>query len=169
MLPFVMEKPAFPTRDTRIDQRNLFLLSERAVSRCRHKGLQGKQVPTDRKSNFQILSVKTNFKSRIALIRLCKEDHVLQLSLYILKLSIFFVTFFVIPVPFCYFTFCFKFYFPTADIIVSHLYILFRKTNTKWYSKTRKKYVARNNVASKIISFFDLCLTRFSRSGKLRM
>ena len=42
MLPFVMEKPAFPTRDAKIDKRNLFLLSERAVSRCEHKGLQGK-------------------------------------------------------------------------------------------------------------------------------
>ena len=49
-----MEKPAFPTRDAPRDKRNLFLLSGRAISRCRQKSLQGKQVPTERKSNFQI-------------------------------------------------------------------------------------------------------------------
>ena len=68
------------------------------------------------------------------------------------------------------FTFCFKFYFPIADVIVNHLYILFlrsRKTDTKCYNKERKKFVARNIVASKKISFSDLCQNRFSRSGKL--
>ena len=42
MFPCVMEKPVFPTRDVPIDKRNLFLLSGRAVSRCRDKSLQEK-------------------------------------------------------------------------------------------------------------------------------
>ena len=39
MFPCVMEKPAFPTRDEPLDKTNLFVLSGRAVSRCRHKSL----------------------------------------------------------------------------------------------------------------------------------
>ena len=52
MFPCIMEKPAFPIRDTPIDERNLFLPSGRAVSRCRHKILQKNLVLTNRKSNF---------------------------------------------------------------------------------------------------------------------
>ena len=54
------EKPAFPTRDTPTDKRNLILLSGRAIFRCRHKGLQKKLVPTDRKDNAQILIICKN-------------------------------------------------------------------------------------------------------------
>ena len=94
----------------------------------------------------------------------------MQLSLYILKLSIFSSQLFVIPVPVHYFTICFKFYFPLADIIINHLYMLFLrslKTNTKSYNKKPKKSVARNIVASKKILFSEICQTRFSRSRKL--
>ena len=64
-----MEKPAFPTRDAPIDKRNLFLLRGRVVSRCRHKSLQGKQVPTDRKSDFQILIICKNKLSKAELYK----------------------------------------------------------------------------------------------------
>ena len=60
MFPCVMEKPAFPTRDAPIDKRNFFLISGRAISRCRHKSLQENWIPTDRKSNFQILIICEN-------------------------------------------------------------------------------------------------------------
>ena len=75
-------------------------------------------------------------------MKLCKQNHGVHLSLYILKLPYFLVNYFVISVPFHYFTFCVKFYFPIAAIIVSHVYILFlrsRKPNTKCYNKKRKK------------------------------
>ena len=66
----------------------------------------------------------------------------------------------VITFSFHYFIFCFKFYFPIADIIVSDLYIFFlcsRKTNTKYYSKKRKISVARNTVVTKNnIGFWSL-------------
>ena len=39
MFPRVMERPAFPIKDASLDKRNLFLLTRRAVSRCRHKKL----------------------------------------------------------------------------------------------------------------------------------
>ena len=41
-----MEKPAFPTRDAPIGKRNLFLLSGRAVSSCRHKIMEKPAFPT---------------------------------------------------------------------------------------------------------------------------
>ena len=47
----------------------------------------------------------------------------------------------VISIHFYYFILCFKFYFPIAHIIVTHLYLLFNrsgKTNTK-YDKNEKK------------------------------
>ena len=48
-----MEKPAFPTSDAPIYERNFFLLRGRVVSRCRHKSFQEKQVvSTDQKSKF---------------------------------------------------------------------------------------------------------------------
>ena len=53
------------------------------------------------------------------------------------KTPYFLVSFFVILVPFNYSPFWFEFYFPIADIIANHLYILFsrsRKTNTKCYT-----------------------------------
>ena len=49
MFPCFREKPGFPTRDAPVDKRNLFLLSGRAVFRCRYKTSQEKQVPTDPK------------------------------------------------------------------------------------------------------------------------
>ena len=61
------EKPAFPTGDAPIDKRNLFLLSGRAVFRCRQKSLQEKYVPTDRKNNFQILIIYENKLSKAEL------------------------------------------------------------------------------------------------------
>ena len=76
----------------------------------------------------------------------------MQLSKYLFTFEnspYFLANFFVIPVPFYYFTFCFKFYFPLA---VNHLYILFfrlRKTNTKCYNNNNKKSVARNIAVSK--------------------
>ena len=81
--------------------------------------------------------------------------------LFTFKNSPYFLVNFVISVLFHYFTFCFKFYFPIADIIVNHLYILFlrsRKTNTKCDNKKRKKSVARNIVASK--KYFFLIFVR---------
>ena len=96
-------------------------------------------------------------------MKLCKENHGIQLSLYILKLSIFSCQ------PFCnsgihfhYFTFCFKFYFPIAGIIVSRLYMLFlrsSKTNTKCYNKKRKKSVARNILALTEVTIFWMFFT----------
>ena len=156
MSPCVMEKPAFPTRDA-IDKINLFLLSRRAVSRCRHKNLHKKQVPTDRESNLQILMICENKLSKAKLyksnfikkITKCNYLFTFQNSPYYL------VNFFAIPL-FHYFTFCFKLYCPIADIIVNHFYILFlrsRKTNIKCYTKKRKKSVARNIVASKKYCF----------------
>ena len=141
MFPCFREKPVFSTRDARLDKRNLFLLSGRAAFRSRHKILQKSRFQVIEKNNFQILTICENqlSKSQIVKIKLCKDNHGVQLSLYILKLSIFscdsiFSIFFVIPVHPHYLTFCFKFYFPIADIIVNHLYILFlrlRKINTK--------------------------------------
>ena len=63
-----MEKPAFPTSDAPIYERNFFLLRGRVVSRCRHKSFQEKQVvPTDQKSNFQILIICENKLSKVEL------------------------------------------------------------------------------------------------------
>ena len=119
VFPYFREKPAFPTRDAPIDKRNLFLSSGRmvfrcmhkrnlflpsgrVVFRCTHKSLQKKVVPNDRKNNFKVLIICENKFQNPNL-----------------------VNFFVVSVHFYYFTFCFKFYFPIADIIVSHLYLLF--------------------------------------------
>ena len=156
-----MEKLAFPTRDPPIDKTNLFLLSGRADSRGRHKSLQEKYVPTDRKSNFQVLVI---WENKLSKAELYKSNFVKKITesscLFIFKNSRYFiVNFFVIPVPFRYFIFCFKLYFPIADIIVNHLYIIFlrsRKTNTKCYNKKRKKSVARNMVAFEKYRFLIL-------------
>ena len=67
MIPSVMDKPVFPTRDEPIDQRNLFLLSGKAVSRCKLNSLQEKQVQSDQKSNFQILVICENKPSKVKL------------------------------------------------------------------------------------------------------
>ena len=72
-----MEKPAFPTRDAQIDKRNLFPLSQRAVSLCRHKSLQKKQVPTDRKSNFHILII---FENKLSKAELYKSKFVKKIT-----------------------------------------------------------------------------------------
>ena len=93
IFPCVMEKPAFSTRDAPIDKRNVFLLSRRAVFRFRDKSFHEEQVPTV----FQIGSKfpnsnylrKQTFKSRIVQIKRCTENQGVQLSLYILELSIF--------------------------------------------------------------------------------
>ena len=42
MFPCVMEKPTFPTKEATTDKKNLFLLSGRAISPCKHKSLQKK-------------------------------------------------------------------------------------------------------------------------------
>ena len=87
----------------------------------------------------------------------------MQLSLiYDLKLSIFFCQLFCNSCSFSLFHFLLQIYFPIADIAINHLYILFLhscKANTKCYNKRRKTSVARNIVASKKISFSDLCWT----------
>ena len=52
-----------------------------------------------------------------------------------------FVNITIIPAHFYYFIFCFKFYYPTANIIVNHLYLVFlrsHKTNTKCCDKNEK-------------------------------
>ena len=84
----------------------------------------------------------------------------MQLSLYILKLSIVSCQLFLIPAPIHYFTFCFRFYFLVADIIVNQLYIILlrlRKTNKKCRNVTikneKKKSEARNIAASKKYRF----------------
>ena len=94
IFPCVMKKPAFATRDESIDKLNLFFLSGRTVSRCRRKRKE-KSVPTDRKKKLQILIICENkllkaelYKSNFA------EFHGAQLSLYILRLSIFSFQFF---------------------------------------------------------------------------
>ena len=69
VFPCIKEKPAFPTTVTLIDKKNLFLLSERAVSHCRGKCLQEKEVPTDWKSNFQILIISENKLSKAKLYK----------------------------------------------------------------------------------------------------
>ena len=161
-----MKKPDFPTRDAPIEKTNLFLLSGRAVFRYRNKSLQEKQAQTDRKNNFKILIICEN---KLSKAELQKSNFVKKIKQY--NSPYFLVKFFVIPVHFHYFTFCFKLYFPIADITVNHLYILFlrsRKINTKWYNQKRKKSRARNIVASKNISIFDLCQNRLMHSGKLR-
>ena len=162
MFPCFREKPAFPTRDAPIDKRNLFLLSGRAVFRCRHKSLQEKWVPTDRKNNFQILIICENKLSKSELYKANFVEKITECNYLFTFYNSphFLVNFFVIPVHFHCFTFCFKFYFLSADIIVNHLYILFlcsRKTNTKRYGKKRKKSAPRKIVASKKISFSNLC------------
>ena len=62
----------------------------------------------------------------------------------------------VIPVHFYYLIFCFKFYYPTVDIIVNHLYLLFlrlRKSNTKYLEKNEKNPQRYHlGVASKFCS-----------------
>ena len=67
MFPCFREKPPFPTRDAQIDKINLFLQVGRVVFRCRHKSLQEKYVPTDRKNDFQILIICENklFKAEL--------------------------------------------------------------------------------------------------------
>ena len=93
IFPCVMEKPAFSTRDAPIDKRNVFLLSRRAVFRFRDKSFHEEQVPTV----FQIGSKfpnsnylrKQTFKRRIVQIKRCTENHGVQLSPYILEISIF--------------------------------------------------------------------------------
>ena len=169
VFPCVMQKTTFPSRNTPIDKRNLFLLSGRVVSHFRHESLQEKQVPTDRKNNSQILIICEN---KILKAELYKSNFVTKITecnyLFIFQNSPhFLVNLFVILVSFHYFTFCFKFSFPIADIIVNHLYIRFlrsRKTNAKCYNKKTKKFVVRNIAASKKTWFSDLCQTRFSRS-----
>ena len=173
MFPCVMEKTTFPSSNTPIDKRNLFLLSGIVVSNFRHESLQEKQVPTDRKSNSQILIIRENkilkaesYKSNfVTKITECNYLFIFQNPPYFL------VNLFVIPVSFHYFTFCSKFSFPIADIIVNYLYIRFlrsRKTNAKCYKKKRTKSMARIIAASKKTGFSDLCQTKFSRSRKLR-
>ena len=153
------EKPVFPARDALIDKRNLFLLSGRAVFRCMHKHLEETYVPTDRKNNFQILIICGN---KLSKAKFYKSNFVRKITecnylVTFYNSPYFHVNFFVIPVYFYYFTFCFKFCSPIAGIIVILLDILFlcsRKTNTKCYNKkTIKKSVARNIVASNKISF----------------
>ena len=77
MFPCVMEKPAFPTRDTPIDKRNLLPLSGRAVFRCRHKRLHEKSVPPDQKNNFQILIICEN---KLSKAELCKSNFVKKIT-----------------------------------------------------------------------------------------
>ena len=53
-----------------------------------------------------------------------------------------FVNITVIPFHFYYLIFCFKFYYPSVDIIVNHLYLLFLrscKTNAKCWDKKPEK------------------------------
>ena len=60
----------------------------------------------------------------------------------------------VIPLHLYHFIFCFEFYYPIVDIILSHLYLLFlrsRKTSTKPCDKNAKSpHYYHLGVASKI-------------------
>ena len=67
----------------------------------------------------------------------------------------------VIPTHFYYFIFCFKFYYPIVDMIVSHLYLLFvhsRKTKAKCYNKKGKKQRYHLGAASKICGKKYCCI-----------
>ena len=106
VFPCVMQKTTFPSRNTPIDKRNLFLLSGRVVSHFRHESLQKKQVPTDRKNNSQILIICEN---KILKAELYKSNFVTKITecnyLFIFQNSPhFLVNLFVILVSFHYFT-----------------------------------------------------------------
>ena len=77
VFPCVMQKTTFPSRNTPIDKRNLFLLSGRVVSHFRHESLQKKQVPTDRKNNSQILIICEN---KILKAELYKSNFVTKIT-----------------------------------------------------------------------------------------
>ena len=77
MFPCFREKPAFPTRDAPIDTRNFFLQSGRAVFRCRHKSLQEKLIPTNRKNNLQIL---INYENKLSKAELYKSTFVKKIT-----------------------------------------------------------------------------------------
>ena len=85
--------------------------------------------------------VKQTFKSWIVKIKLCKENPRVQLSLHILKISMFSCQDFCNPYSFSLFRFHY--------FIVNHLYILFFQTNC--YNKKRKQSLttASNIIASK--------------------
>ena len=75
-------------------------------------------------SNSNYLQKET-FKSGIVQIKLCKENHGLQLPPNILKISMFSCKLFCNSCSFSLFYFCFKFSFPNPDIIVNYLYMFF--------------------------------------------
>ena len=102
MFPCFREKPAFPTRDELIDKRNFFLLSGRAVFRCRHKNLQEKKVPTDRENNSQIIVICKNKLSKAELYKSGFAKTIMESNyLYTFQNSPYFlVNIFVIPVYF---------------------------------------------------------------------
>ena len=77
VFPCVMQKTTFPSRNTPIDKRNLFLLSGRVVSHFRHESLQKKQVPTNRKNNSQILIICEN---KILKAELYKSNFVTKIT-----------------------------------------------------------------------------------------
>ena len=92
---FIMEKPAFSTKDALAGKKNLFLLSRKAVSRCRHKSLHKKQVPTDPKSSFEILIICENKLSKSDLYQssFVKKQRDATISLHFKTLNIFSSTF----------------------------------------------------------------------------
>ena len=82
---------------------------------------------------------KQTFKSWIVKIKLCKENPRVQLSLYILKISMFSSQLFYHLYSFSLFRFHY--------FIVNHFYILFLQTNC--YDKNRKQSLATNIIATK--------------------
>ena len=129
----------------------MFLLSRTVVSRCRHKKGRCK------KRRFQMIGKvisksnnrrKQTFKSRVVQIKLCKENPGVQLSLYILKLFIFSCQLFCNSRSFSLFHFLLKIIFSYYRYPVKPIGNVIIKT---------KKIEARYIVASKKISFSDLC------------
>ena len=91
-----------------VDKINFFLLSGKAISRCRDEILQEKSVPTDRKINFQILIICEN---KLSKAELYKSNFVTKITRWNYLFTFynspcFPVNFFIIPVPFYYFV-CF--------------------------------------------------------------
>ena len=132
IFPCATEKPAFPSRDASIDKKNLFLQVQEWFPVIRTR--------VCKKSRFQLIQKvisnsnslwKQTLKSRTVQMKLWKENNRVQLSLYILKLSIFSSRYFCNSCSFSLFHFLLEILFFYCTY---HLYIHFLrscKTNTK--------------------------------------
>ena len=153
LFPFVMEKSAFPTRDA-IDKRNLFLLSGRAVSCCRHKSLHKKQVPTHQKSNFQILIICKNKLSKAELYKsnFVKKSRSATIYLHFKTLYIFSSTFLQFLFLFTISLFALNSIFLlqiSSSVTFTYFFSVRVKPIQNVILKNEKKSVAKNIVESK--------------------